>query len=314
MNLVSIIIPMYNEVLNIDNCVNILKNQKNQDFDVFFIDDGSKDGTIEKLQEILTVGVFFNYQIIKQSNQGAAAARKEGIKYSSTEFIMILDCDDKISSDTVEEIYKKHSESPSVDIIIPDLSIQSKNGDWQDFTFYTLQEQLQPLHCIQNSFDGWYIHGFFAIRRLIINQSYRDYELYNRNNKNYLNNDEVITRLNFKNSKEIIRSSAVYYYCYNFLSTTKRVNPNKYLMINNALILNEIFLNDEEIEPSSKAELVAVLWGVYLYMYRYKKELGNISEWENVLRRAIKDIKYFHLVNKLSFKKKLQLTILKLTI
>lgn len=37
MNLVSIIIPMYNEVLNIGNCVNVLRNQKNQDFDVFLL-------------------------------------------------------------------------------------------------------------------------------------------------------------------------------------------------------------------------------------------------------------------------------------
>lgn len=255
----------------------------------------------------------FNYQIIKQSNQGAASARKKGIKHSSTEFIMILDCDDKISNDAVEEIYKKYSEYPSVDIIIPDLSIQSKSGDWQEFAFYDSQEQLQPLHCIQNSFDGWYIHGFFAIRKLIIDQSYRDYELYNRDDENYLNNDEVITRLNFKNSKEIIRSSAVYYYCYNFLSTTKRVNPNKYLMIYNALISNEIFLNDEEIEPSAKNELVSVLWGVSLYMRKHKADLENIRQWQMLIAQTIKEVNYFSFFSKLSFKKRVQLTILKST-
>lgn len=312
MNLVSIIVAMYNEESNVQSCIETLKAQINQRFDVIFIDDGSTDNTISNLKRLLSSGVEFNYRIIEQKNQGAAAARKEGIRHVSTEFIMILDCDDKLSTDLVKEIYEKNNEYTSVDIIIPNMRVQNINGEWRDFVFYTKDLQLKPLDCINNSLNGWRIHGCFGVRKSIIHKSYEDYEIYNKNNENYLNNDEVITRLNFKNSKKIVRSHAEYYYCYNTLSTTKKINDKKYLMIKNALIMNDIFLNYEKLQVRVREDLIAVLWGVSLYMNRHKKDIENIAEWKKLTRETTREIKYLSFLDHLSFKKKIQLTILKL--
>lgn len=312
MNLVSIIVAMYNEESNIQSCIQTLRAQINQRFDVIFIDDGSTDNTILNLKRLLSSGVEFNYRIIEQKNQGAAAARKEGIRHVSTEFIMILDCDDKLSTDLVEEIYEKNNEYTSVDIIIPNMRVQNINGEWRDFIFYTKDSQLKPLDCINNSLNGWRVHGCFGVRRSIIHKSYEDYEIYNKDNENYLNNDEVITRLNFKNSKKIVRSHAEYYYCYNTLSTTKKINDKKYLMIKNALIMNDIFLDYEKLQARVREDLIAVLWGVSLYMNRHKKNLENIAEWKKLIRETTREIKYLSFFDHLSFKKKIQLTILKL--
>lgn len=312
MNLVSIIVAMYNEESNIQSCIQTLKAQINQRFDVIFIDDGSTDNTILNLKRLLSSGVEFNYRIIEQKNQGAAAARKEGIRHVSTEFIMILDCDDKLSTDLVEEIYKKNNEYTSVDIIIPNMRVQNINGEWRDFIFYTKDLQLKPLDCINNSLNGWRVHGCFGVRSSIIHKSYEDYEIYNKDNENYLNNDEVITRLNFKNSKKIVRSHAEYYYCYNTLSTTKKINDKKYLMIKNALIMNDIFLDYEKLQARVREDLIAVLWGVSLYMNKHKKNLENIAEWKKLIRETTREIKYLSFFDHLSFKKKIQLTILKL--
>lgn len=312
MNLVSIIVAMYNEESNIQSCIQTLKAQINQRFDVIFIDDGSTDNTILNLKRLLSSGVEFNYRIIEQKNQGAAAARKEGIRHVSTEFIMILDCDDKLSTDLVEEIYEKNNEYTSVDIIIPNMRVQNINGEWRDFIFYTKDLQLKPLDCINNSLNGWRVHGCFGVRSSIIHKSYEDYEIYNKDNENYLNNDEVITRLNFKNSKKIVRSHAEYYYCYNTLSTTKKINDKKYLMIKNALIMNDIFLDYEKLQARVREDLIAVLWGASLYMNRHKKNLENIAEWKKLIRETTREIKYLSFFDHLSFKKKIQLTILKL--
>lgn len=312
MNLVSIIVAMYNEESNVQSCIETLKAQINQRFDVIFIDDGSTDNTISNLKRLLSSGVEFNYRIIEQKNQGAAAARKEGIRHVSTEFIMILDCDDKLSTDLVKEIYEKNNEYTSVDIIIPNMRVQNINGEWRDFVFYTKDLQLKPLDCINNSLNGWRIHGCFGVRKSIIHKSYEDYEIYNKNNENYLNNDEVITRLNFKNSKKIVRSHAEYYYCYNTLSTTKKINDKKYLMIKNALIMNDIFLNYEKLQVRVREDLIAVLWGVSLYMNRHKKDIENIADWKKLTRETTREIKYLSFLDHLSFKKKIQLTILKL--
>ena len=311
MNLVTIVIPMYNEQKNIEICVNVLKSQINQNFDVLFIDDGSSDNTLGKLKESLISDVEFNYKIIQQQNQGAAAARKKGIDYALTEFIMVFDCDDKLSNNLTEEIYTIHSMNNDVDIIIPEMQIQNKKNNWDKLCFYTQDSILKPLDCVRNSLNGWNIHGCFAIKKIIFDKSYKDYESYNVNYTNYINNDEIITRLNFLNSKIIIKSKATYYYCYNIFSTTKKINEKKYLMIKNALILNSIFLNNE-IELSVKAELIAVSWDSFIYMKKHKLELKNILHWRQAINEGVNQLNYFKIIKRLSLKNKIQLTILKL--
>ena len=243
MNLLTIIIPMFNEQDNIENCINSLTKQSNQNFVAIFIDDGSSDSTLLRLKRYLNQGISFEYKIIEQINKGAAAARQAGIKMSKTKFIMYFDCDDDISSDIIEHIYKEYNKNNDIDIVIPNMSIQKANGDWCDFHFYTGDIKLEPLDCVKESLRNWGVHGCFAIKKSIIIKSYEDYYSYNVNRENYINNDEVITRLNFSNSKEIVRIDSTYYYKHNLYSTTKKINNKKYLTIKNSIILNEIYFS-----------------------------------------------------------------------
>ena len=49
--LVSVITGTYNSINYLDNLIFSMKNQSFQDFEVIFIDDGSKDGTRDYLKE-----------------------------------------------------------------------------------------------------------------------------------------------------------------------------------------------------------------------------------------------------------------------
>lgn len=312
MNLVSIIVPMYNEQENVEQCVNMLKKQINQNFDVCFIDDGSKDCTVEKLKFFLNENVHFNYKIMSQANQGAAAARKTGLDNAVTQFIMICDCDDKISDDLINEIYKTYELHRDVDIILPELMIQSENLSWQNLKFYTDESILKSRDCVKYSLDGWQVHGCYAIKKEIFQRSYEQYREFNSSNINYINNDEVITRINFFNAIKIIRMKSTYNYNYNYNSTTKRINDSKYLMINNVMILNDYFNEDEELSYRVKLEMISVLWGTFVYMHKYRSELKSLKEWDQKLKINVKSLDYVRLFSGLSLKKKVQLTILKL--
>lgn len=313
MNLLSVVVPMYNEQENIENCINILKSQINQNFDVIFINDGSKDNTIENLRNCLNLGVEFNYKIIEQENKGAAAARKNGIDNALTEFIMIYDCDDKLSNNIIEEFYSVYDKYPEVDIIMPNVQMQIEDGGWNEFNFYTQSAILKPIDCIKNSIDGWYVHGWYIVKKNVFNKSYSDYKNYNAEEDNYINNDEVITRLNFLNSKIIVRSNATYFYCYNSLSTTKKINEKKYLTIKNAVILNKIFKKNNEINIKTKAELISNLWGAYVYIHKYQSKIRNLDDWNNELKNSLNYLNYLNIIaTRLAIKKKVQLTILKL--
>ena len=313
MSLISIIVPMHNEQENIKSCIKTLKNQKNQNFDVVFVDDGSTDHTLRVIKDHLALGVSFNYKVFEQENKGAAQARRLGIENASTEFILFLDCDDSLSEDMISEIYKIYHNNLGVDIVIPEMLIENKNKFWNKLCFYTLDNELDPIECIVNSLNGWHVHGCFAIRKEIIKKSYIDYEKYNINNDNYINNDEVITRLNFFNSEKIIRISSVYYYHYNFLSTTQKVNDNHYLMLRNAFILNDIFLDQPKIYASTKDNIVYVLWSTYSYMRKHKTELRNKADWKKAIIEGMSKINYSGLFSTIKFTRKIRLIFFRIT-
>ena len=312
MNILTIIIPMFNEQENIEKCVKALKQQTNQNFDVIFIDDGSVDCTKEILKKCLVDDVEFESKIIEQKNKGAAEARRAGTKKSETDYILFFDCDDILSNDMVDEVYRIYNENQDVDMIIPNMFIQKKNKEWEEFVFYTKDKVLSSSDCLLASIDGWQVHGCFTVKKEIILKSHDEYLEYNKNNENYINNDEVITRLNFSNSKKVVRCNGIYYYNYNDSSTTKKINSKKYLMINNALILYDLYSKDSKINSAVKAELVSSIWRNFRYTYRYKKQLSSFEESIEQTSHAIDKIAYLNFFPDIVIKKKIQLSILKI--
>lgn len=313
MNIISVIIPMFNEQKNIKNCLDTLKNQNSQDFEAIFIDDGSTDETIELLDKHLNkLSIKFEYKILKQENSGAAEARKMGIKHSTKDYIVFYDCDDVISNDMISNFYDVYRSHKDLDILMPDMYIENKVKEWKKFAFYTDDIMLDPTECVTESLNGWRVHGCITIKKSIILKSYGDYLKYNTTNVNYGNNDEVITRLNFSNSLKIMRTNSKYYYCFNDASTTKKINENRYLAINNAFILNDIYFKSDLIEASVKNELIAVVWSSAFYMIKYRSDLKNIGNWKNNIIESIDKIEYFESLLKVRFKRKVQLTFLKI--
>lgn len=93
----SIIVPVYNEINAIDNCIKSLIEIKAQNLDyeiqILIVDDGSSDGTAEHLKSIYVdkenITVIFH-----QENCGYGAAIKSGIEEAVHEYIAITDADD----------------------------------------------------------------------------------------------------------------------------------------------------------------------------------------------------------------------------
>ena len=84
---VSIIIPVYNGSKTLDKCLSSIFKTKTKNFEVILIDDGSKDNTYEIARK-------YPCKIIKfDKNRGRSAARNEGIRKSSAEFVLFTDAD-----------------------------------------------------------------------------------------------------------------------------------------------------------------------------------------------------------------------------
>ena len=98
MNELTVIVTYYNEEEYIRDCIRSLKNQRNQEFNVIIVNDGSEDKTTEiLLEELQTYDK--EVQIINfDKNKGHAKARNKAIENVNTDYFMFLDADDQLAS------------------------------------------------------------------------------------------------------------------------------------------------------------------------------------------------------------------------
>ena len=90
--MLSVIIPVYNEVNTIEKIVLKIKKIKNIKIQIIIVDDGSTDGTTEKLK-IIKSRFKINKVIFSKKNKGKGYAIKLAQKSISQKFTIIQDAD-----------------------------------------------------------------------------------------------------------------------------------------------------------------------------------------------------------------------------
>lgn len=104
---ISIVIPAYNEEKNINLIVEEIKrlfSPMKIDYEIVFIDDGSKDNTWENIERISSFEK--NIKGIKFSrNFGKESAIFAGLKFSNGDCCIVMDCDLQHPPETILEMY-----------------------------------------------------------------------------------------------------------------------------------------------------------------------------------------------------------------
>ncbi|MFV0157749.1 glycosyltransferase [Empedobacter falsenii] len=100
--LISIVIPVYNVEVYLEQCVKSIINQSFTDYEILLINDGSTDNSgslCDKLKKECDYITVFH-----QANAGVGAARNKGIINASGKYIYFLDSDDFVSDDFFEKL------------------------------------------------------------------------------------------------------------------------------------------------------------------------------------------------------------------
>ena len=100
---ISVIIPVYNSDDYLCECLDSLVSQTFIDFEVICIDDGSTDKSKVILEDYSNRDIRFN--VFSQENSGPAVARNNAIDKANGEYLLFLDSDDWLESDTLEKLY-----------------------------------------------------------------------------------------------------------------------------------------------------------------------------------------------------------------
>lgn len=101
MELVSVIIPCYNQGEYIEECIESVENQTYKNIEIIVVNDGSTDNYTNKILDKIYKEKRINLIII--DNNGVSNARNVGIQNSKGTYILPLDGDDKIHSEYIEK-------------------------------------------------------------------------------------------------------------------------------------------------------------------------------------------------------------------
>ena len=101
--LVSIIVPVYQVIDYVEECVESLLRQTYTNLEILLVDDGSTDGSGEICDEFARRDN--RVSVIHQENQGLSAARNAGLDRAMGEYVAFVDSDDAVLPDFIETLY-----------------------------------------------------------------------------------------------------------------------------------------------------------------------------------------------------------------
>ena len=99
--LISVIVPFYNVEKYILQCASSLTKQTYRNLELIFVDDGSQDESMKKMQSIKDKRI----KIVHQDNSGVSSARNVGLDLATGEYVVFVDADDYVANDYIEYLY-----------------------------------------------------------------------------------------------------------------------------------------------------------------------------------------------------------------
>ncbi len=104
-SLVSVIIPSYNHENYVQECIQSIIEQTYKNIELIVIDDGSKDNTWQKIQEMKTICEerFARIHFETKENEGTCKTLNKLISLAKGEFIYLIASDDKAKPQAIEK-------------------------------------------------------------------------------------------------------------------------------------------------------------------------------------------------------------------
>ncbi len=279
-HLISVILPIYNSENYILECLESIKIQTMQNFEVILIDDKSTDKSPEIINDYLKNNFYGKFKIIKnKSNIGITRSLNKAFKISDSKYIARIDADDINKPDRFE-IQFKYLEK------YKDIAIVGSNVEYIDKDSKFINHSDLPLNHIDIKSSLFLynpmVHSSIFFRKKIFSKypynnkfiTSQDYEMYCR----------IINSHKFAN----IKKSLVKFRLHNQSISSHKEKIQK----KNSLCIQEKFYkhNFGNVFPSNSFKLFT-----NLFMSDYEEIIQNVSD----LKKFFKDmLRFFIDLNK----------------
>lgn len=319
---VSIIVPVYNAVGNIDKCVKSLTGQTLKDIEIILVNDGSKDDSLSVCRKYADSDN--RIRVFDKPNGGAASARNLGLDNARGEFICFCDSDDFFSENMCERMYQTATQNGCELVFCDCLKCNSSGSRYiRSFDYRPglydgemLKNEYYPRLIMDDNFD---FPPTVSNCVLMIKS-----ELLNDNNIRYNPShkyceDEMFGCLCAYYAKSIyyLKGEALYNYEYNDKSTTNTLHIDEWEVFKKICAdMSDVFLKSDDFDFSPQLKTLAVFFAAH-YVGTLKKSDASPARKKELLKELLSDkvlksaFKHFKMPKRISKKHMIYLLLMK---
>jgi len=233
MDLISIIVPVYNIEEYLERCIESLLAQTYSNIEIILVNDGSDDLSGLLCDEYSKK--YSNVSVIHKENGGLGYARNSGLEKANGKFVKFVDGDDYLAKDRIDNMYKEINKTGSDTCLaghsrVYSKSIVEKKNQCSGLIFSqgNIRKEILPRMCgkINNLTD--YIEMSVCMV-LFSNDIIKRNKLKFNSEREFINED-LIFDMNYYPfcNKVCVCDDVGYYYCDNRGSLTTKYRANRF--------------------------------------------------------------------------------------
>lgn len=202
----SFIIPAYNAAKTLNRCLNSVKSQTRSNWECIIVDDGSKDDTLNIIQEYSKNDL--RIKVFTQQNLGPGQARNLAIDNATGDYVIFIDADDFITPDYLELLERY---VPVADLVFIDVQQISSKGKSLNKEYISIYENLSRERILRNQMTGKIPWGGVrkVVKMSIIKNNQIRYQIGVKNGEEALFSFKVLL---FADNISFLKEKPVYYY------------------------------------------------------------------------------------------------------
>lgn len=265
---ISIIVPIYNVEVYLEECLDSLTAQTFQNMEFLCINDGSTDNSLKILREYEEKDV--RIKVINKENEGYGKTMNRGLEMASSPWIGIVESDDFVKSNMFEKLYEAAQNSRADLVKCNFYKYREKEGKNIDYSreyperFY--EKEICPLeepeiydaHC--SIWAGIYRKSFLDENHIRFNEtpgaSYQDIAF-------------QFKVLSSAQRVKIIEDALLYYRTDNIHSSV--YNPAKIFCISDEIHAMEAYIRSQSTERQAKLWPICMRKKFYDYRWNYMR-------------------------------------------
>lgn len=297
--LISIIVPVYNMEKYIDKCINSIINQTYKNIEIIIVDDGSTDKSSKMIDKYKKIDK--RIKVYHKKNGGLSDARNYGLEKATGEYIGFVDSDDYIENNMYEILYNNLIKYKA------DISVVNYNLVYEkDFNYKKNVKEISDRLIILNKIE--------TIKLLFDDNKFGNFawnKLYKR---------ELFNNIKYpigRNMEDLGTTYKIIDKCNRIVYDP--IPLYNYLQRNNSIVntINISFFEDTYTLTYERFIYLDNKYGfikenhfntIRLLLFCY----SFISDKDNTYKDVIKKIKFFKIIDKLSYKEIIKFIVLRI--